>query len=455
MADTIISEFAKLVLGQLSSLIVHEVKLSLGLEHELDRMKSNLSTIQVVLRDAQRLQATSDSIKNWLGKLHDVMYDIDDLLDDVATEVTIQDKNSGECVGRFFSHDNSLVLRLKWSHHIKNLRSKLDRIALERDRFVLSTEFSPQDEFESELRETYSKVNKLDILGRGRDKKAIIDSILDSQSTNPYPKYGHMPKHVAFVHETAFLRGAKGHDLRGFGRQELRELIDVGAKGSVVIVTTRDSKVASIVKSDALDEYRLNELSYKASLQIFKKLAFNNGEDIKPSLLSFAKEIVQKSRGLSLPVTTLGNLLHGKTDEREWLCVIHKLEQGYEDVLNILKLSYNRFPPNLKLYFRICSVYDKGFELIPALDLLPLWMALGFLPCDDQGDKLGRKCIEELLSKSIFMKEDIDFEDDMFSSFHMHDLVYDLAKSIAADELMTINCSTKEIPEKIRYLKIR
>ena len=44
-----------------------------------------------LLLDAEEKQVGSHAVRNWLGKLEDVMYDADDLLDDFSTEALLRE----------------------------------------------------------------------------------------------------------------------------------------------------------------------------------------------------------------------------------------------------------------------------------------------------------------------------------------------------------------------------
>ncbi|KAL8151030.1 hypothetical protein V2J09_020838 [Rumex salicifolius] len=526
MAETVVLPFAKIILGQLAPLAIKELKLALGLEDEVDRIKSNLSSIQAVLRDAEKQQTTSESIKNWLSNLHDVMYDIDDLLDDITTEIKLHKMNEGHWskqVRNFFSRTNSLFLRFQWAHQIKSLCKKLDRIAEERENFVLSTESVDFEDYR--FRETHSKLNKPElILRREDDKEAIINSVLscmdcDGLSVVPVVGIGGVGKTTLaqMVYNDARIDDSFDQklwvyvssklDLKKVMKQvistitgesisllsmlqipleslrikmtdalkdkkymlvlddlwsedsnewkNLRELLNVGAKGSTVVVTTRNKSVASIVET--VDGYILKELSPETCLEIFKRIAFKDGERIDASLLNLAIRVVEKSCGLPLLVTTLGSLLRGKKDEREWCRVVHELEQGHDGILNILKLSYDQLPSYYKRCFRSLSSTAKGACAQPMFVILPYWMALGFIQSDDEGEDDGRKCIAELLSNYLCMEEvgpDAAFIPDMAREFYLHDLVQDLATSMAREETVLISSSTYEVSNKTRYVSL-
>ncbi|WKA02063.1 hypothetical protein VitviT2T_020299 [Vitis vinifera] len=55
-------------------------------DSELKRLKNILIKIYVVLNDAEEKQMTNPLVKIWLDELRDLAYDVEDILDDFATE---------------------------------------------------------------------------------------------------------------------------------------------------------------------------------------------------------------------------------------------------------------------------------------------------------------------------------------------------------------------------------
>ncbi|KAK8634175.1 hypothetical protein V6N13_015003 [Hibiscus sabdariffa] len=86
---------------------------------------------------------------------------------------------------------------------------------------------------------------------------------------------------------------------------------------SKIIVTTRSLGVASIIGTDT--PYELKALNHTDSLSLMVKWAFNEGDEGRyPNLMGIADEIVKKCNGVPLAVRTLGSLLFGKTQQRQW-----------------------------------------------------------------------------------------------------------------------------------------
>ncbi|KAL7137586.1 hypothetical protein ABFS83_10G102900 [Erythranthe nasuta] len=87
--------FLQIVLENLSSLIQGEIGLIMGVDEEMNNLFSTLTTVQSVLEDAEMKQLQSRSIQNWLIKLKDLTYEIDDILDECATELSkLEQRNS-------------------------------------------------------------------------------------------------------------------------------------------------------------------------------------------------------------------------------------------------------------------------------------------------------------------------------------------------------------------------
>ncbi|KAM4080177.1 hypothetical protein ACB094_09G172000 [Castanea mollissima] len=238
---------------------------------------------------------------------------------------------------------------------------------------------------------------------------------------------------------------------------ELKDLLLGGCKGSKIIVTTRKSSVATIMGTVAT--CNLKGLSHEYCLSLFKKLAFKEGEENQyPNLLEIGEEIVEKCKGVPLAVRTLAGILYSKVDEHEWKFVrdneIWNLEQKQGGILPALKLSYNQLPFHLKQCFAYCSLFPKDYEFISHL-LVQFWMAHGLLQSPDnekqQLEDIGDLYIKELMSRSLF--QDVYQDRVFFYSFKMHDLVHDLAISIAKGECSVVT-KTSTLAAGVCHLSI-
>ncbi|KAH7514973.1 hypothetical protein FEM48_Zijuj11G0147000 [Ziziphus jujuba var. spinosa] len=78
-----------IMLENLNSLIQKEFGLLWGVNKEMERLSSILSTIHDVLEDAEEKQLRNREIKNWLQKLKDVSGELDDILDECSMEASL------------------------------------------------------------------------------------------------------------------------------------------------------------------------------------------------------------------------------------------------------------------------------------------------------------------------------------------------------------------------------
>ncbi|XP_052483611.1 putative disease resistance protein RGA4 [Gossypium raimondii] len=224
-------------------------------------------------------------------------------------------------------------------------------------------------------------------------------------------------------------------------RSELKDLLCGGAQGSIIIVTTRSRKVATI--TGTVSPYDLEHLSYENCMSLFLKLAFKEGEEKQHvNLVRIGAGIVKKCEGVALAVKTLGSLLCSTRVQHDWELVrdseLWKLRQEENDILPALKLCYDQLPWYLKQCFAFCSVFPKAFQFNDHF-LISVWKANGFLQSpyeNEEPEDIGNRYIQELLSRSFFQQ----VEEELCNSvFKMHDLVHDLALSVAQNEVNSCN----------------
>ncbi|KAL3749120.1 hypothetical protein ACJRO7_010246 [Eucalyptus globulus] len=219
---------------------------------------------------------------------------------------------------------------------------------------------------------------------------------------------------------------------------DLLKPFEAGAKGSKIIVTTRNLPVVSIRGSSP---YLLAELSLDncISLLAFHALGATNFES-HPNLEIIAKKLAEKCKGLPLAAKMLGGALCNERDPDKWKAILNNkiwdLPNGKNDeVLPVLKLSYVHLPFYLKRCFAYCAVFPKDYE-IERDELVLLWLAEGLLygkKVKEDILRLGRDHFNELISRSFLQQSRVDT-----SKFLMHDLLNDLAKSIAGRTCFSI-----------------
>ncbi|KAF5445980.1 hypothetical protein F2P56_031647 [Juglans regia] len=181
--------------------------------------------------------------------------------------------------------------------------------------------------------------------------------------------------------------------------------------------------------------YQLDLLSNDASASIFTQHALGV-EDFSSHahLKDIGLEIVRKCKGLPLAAKTLGGLLRSKQDRDEWEEVLKSeiwdIPEEKSGIVPALMLSYYHLPSDLKRCFAYCSILPKDYEF-DEKQMVLLWMAEGLIQSrrkEKEMEDLGANYFRNLLSRSFFQQSNNDK-----SRFAMHDLINDLAKSVAGN----------------------
>ncbi|CAJ2638991.1 unnamed protein product [Trifolium pratense] len=509
IAGAFLSSFFQFTFERLASKDFKDLFHNKGL---LKKLEITLNSINQLLDDAETKQYQNRNVKNWLDELKHEVYEVDQLLDEIALE---QRKSKAK---RFFS-----TLTNPFESRIKDLLGNLNFLAEQKDvlgltqRSCTSYDGAVGPQF-SKIIPTASLVDESSICGREGEKEEIINYLL---STNDNDKqvsvisivglggmgkttlaqlvyndqriekrfelkaWVHVPKSFDVVGLTktilrSFGSSAEGEDFNLLicqlqktltGKKFLLVLDDVwkgndecwerlfhplnsGSPESKIVVTTRETHVASFMKSD--HQVPLQQLEQKDCWSLFVKHAFRGKNEFEyQELESIGKKILDKCGGLPLAVKTMGNLLQIKFSRDEWFKILEAdmwhVSEGDEKINSVLRLSYHNLSSNLKRCFAFCSIFPKGYEFQKD-QLIKLWMAEGLLKCsgrDKREEELGNKFFDDLESISFFQQ----FMNDK-TRFVMHDLVNDLAKSESLKFCLQIDEGDKvqDICERTRHI---
>ncbi|KAJ4822555.1 hypothetical protein Tsubulata_128779 [Turnera subulata] len=213
----------------------------------------------------------------------------------------------------------------------------------------------------------------------------------------------------------------------------LAPLINSVAQGSKVVVTTRNQSVAAVMST--VPSHELKELNEDDCWSLFAKHAFDDcSPNSYPDLVEIGKRISKKCKGLPLAAKTMGGLLRSGRDAKEWEKILRSniWDLRNDNIIPALRLSYLYLPPHLKQCFAYCAMFPKDFEFRKE-DLVLWWMAEGFIIQGNQHngmEEIGAEYLEDLASRSFFQRYGGSDDPDCFV---MHDLIHDLARSIAGE----------------------
>ncbi|KAM3206276.1 hypothetical protein ACQJBY_061761 [Aegilops geniculata] len=234
-------------------------------------------------------------------------------------------------------------------------------------------------------------------------------------------------------------------------------LCSVGGPGSIIVVTTRSHKVASIMQT--LQPHKLACLSEQDSWDLFAQKAYNNGvEQEQVELVSIGRRIVNKCRGVPLALKTMGGLLSSYQQVQEWKAIeesnIRDIVGGKDEIMSILKLSYRHLSSEMKQCFAFLAVFPKDYKMDKDA-LIQVWMANGFIRENGTMDltQKGEFIFNELVWRSFLQDKGEWTHTDGTNSYvtiyyKMHDLMHDLAKDVT-DECASI----EELTQQKAFLK--
>ncbi|AES79733.1 putative P-loop containing nucleoside triphosphate hydrolase, leucine-rich repeat domain, L [Medicago truncatula] len=491
--------FLGVVFENLMSLLQIEFSTIYGIKSKAENLSTTLVDIRAVLEDAEKRQVTDNFIKVWLQDLKDVVYVLDDILDECSIKSSRLKKFT------------SLKFRHKIGNRLKEITGRLDRIAERKNKFSLQTggtlRESPYQVAEG--RQTSSTPLETKALGRDDDKEKIVEFLLthakDSDFISVYPIVGlggigkttlvqliyndvrvsdnfdkkiwvcvsetfSVKRILCSIIESITLEKCPDFELDVMERKvqgllqgkiyllilddvwnqneqleygltqdrwnRLKSVLSCGSKGSSILVSTRDKDVATIMGT--CQAHSLSGLSDSDCWLLFKQHAFRHYREEHTKLVEIGKEIVKKCNGLPLAAKALGGLMFSMNEEKEWLDI--KDSELWDlpqekSILPALRLSYFYLTPTLKQCFSFCAIFPKDREILKE-ELIQLWMANGFIAKRNlEVEDVGNMVWKELYQKSFFQ----DCKMGEYSgdiSFKMHDLIHDLAQSVMGQECM-------------------
>ncbi|XP_025800360.1 putative disease resistance protein RGA4 isoform X1 [Panicum hallii] len=236
--------------------------------------------------------------------------------------------------------------------------------------------------------------------------------------------------------------------------ERLKSYLQHGGKGSSLLTTTRDDKVAQLMGTTEVKNLKSLDETHIKNIIETKAFGSKQVEQRPPELVDMVGDVAKRCSGSPLAATALGFVLRTKTSKQEWDAVLNRSTICDEEngILPVLKLSYNCLPSYMRQCFAFCAMFPKDYE-IDVQSLIHLWMANGFIP-EQPGvcpETIGEKIFNELKSRSFYQDlKSVPFEQkyDTFGRIKyiycskitckIHDLMHDVAESSMGKECAAI-----------------
>ncbi|KAM2456610.1 hypothetical protein COP2_005912 [Malus domestica] len=147
-----------------------------GVRRKLEKLRTTLSTIGVVVSDAEERQLTEGAVKLWLDDLRDLAYDIEDTLDKFATQMLkrmIEGREQANTSNKIRRSFYKVKLRFDMNSEMKKIMERLQDISERKEKFGLKDTGTSAKESRS-LQSAGVLDEKL-VVGRDDDKGEIIE----------------------------------------------------------------------------------------------------------------------------------------------------------------------------------------------------------------------------------------------------------------------------------------
>ncbi|XP_020080390.1 disease resistance protein RGA2-like isoform X2 [Ananas comosus] len=249
--------------------------------------------------------------------------------------------------------------------------------------------------------------------------------------------------------------------------EQLVEPLKFGQRGSKILLTTRMDSVADMAakamkcKRESLN---LNELEESDCMSLFNNYAFLgvNPDDYR-NLQLIGEQIVKKLGGSPLAIEVIGGMLNYCMEYEYWKKILEedkmKLQEGKDNIMAVLRLSYDHLPTDLQLCFRYCSLFPQDYTF-KRKKLVNMWIGSGLIPksiCGGQRpEDKGKEYLNLLTRKSFFTCTTYNNGSKITKQYFMHDLLHDLAQSVSRGECIRIGRDDARItiPLTVRHLSV-
>ncbi|XP_044471494.1 putative disease resistance RPP13-like protein 1 [Mangifera indica] len=160
------------------------------IQEDLKKWEMKLRKMKAVLEDAEERQGKNPAVKIWLGELRNLAYDVEDILDEFATEALRRKllheshhqhqpstsklrKLIPSCFNPQTVKFNSMIMS-----QVKNISTRLDDIASQKEQLGLKEFSGGRSNSVRQRLPTTSLVTETNVFGREKDQEAMVELLL-------------------------------------------------------------------------------------------------------------------------------------------------------------------------------------------------------------------------------------------------------------------------------------
>ncbi|CAN1245923.1 Putative disease resistance protein RGA1 [Linum grandiflorum] len=464
-----VAQIVSSIIGQLGSLLTEELKrrgnLVVGADKDVKKLKSTFSAIEALLLDAEERQLTDKAVEDWVTKLKNVCYQIDDVLDEWRTEILKRQLGDGKAdttpavtIKSLETSSNIIFSYVKGrEEEIKILKEKLlhvsdgvQSISIQGTGGFGKTTLAKLLYNDEAVKSVFDK-NRIWVCVSDTFDPSVVAGIIIKQLSGNDPNSNTLSSMFKQIHDD--IEGKRfllilddvweGNHTKW---QELQYAISSGSPGSKLLVTTRKGEVSRALSCIEDDVILIGKVPDDVCEAIFTQVAFHgwNAMD-KERVEGLCKDAVGKCDGSPLAAKVLGGVMQGKKSKNEWVRLLKSemwnLKEVREEIFGPLALSYYDLTPELRQCFQFCAVFPKDYEMDKD-QLIKLWISQGFVGAsgNEEAEDIGEEYFEILAARSFFQ----DFRQEKYvgslgkAYYKMHDLVHDFAQLLSKGECISM-----------------
>ncbi|KAI4982858.1 hypothetical protein ZWY2020_023350 [Hordeum vulgare] len=216
--------------------------------------------------------------------------------------------------------------------------------------------------------------------------------------------------------------------------EELISPLNVGLKGSKILVTARTKVAAGVLCAD--EPMQMPDMDEDPYFSMFMHYALGGTSVDDEEFKRVGRVIARKLHGSPIAAVIVAGQLGAHPDISFWK---HTAElDKLNNTMDALWWSYQQLSPNIKRCFEYCNIFPRRFEMKKG-DLIHLWIAQGFVKTScatEDMEDVAEGYIQELVSYSFLQPAEHFLFDGEF--FIIHDRLHDLADMVTGTDFFRI-----------------
>ncbi|PRQ29865.1 putative P-loop containing nucleoside triphosphate hydrolase [Rosa chinensis] len=330
-----------LLIGKLVTILENEGTTIAGVRDEVDKVKEEFLSMKAFLVDTEANKAKTEGEKLWVARIRDLTHDVEDIIDEFLYHM--YEKRSGGRLSRGLHKTirapSNLWFRHKLANKLQKITEMIKAIPERNQRYSVglvggATTSEDIHKLVQNQAESSFFIMEDELVGIKGKKQILMGWLMDEEQ-----------------HQTTI----SGVGMGGSGKTTLEWQL-----GSQIIVTTRKEDIASNSFGVESHVHHIQPLLRNEAWDLLCKKAFSSNEDKTCGLMSSKKSLDQWNKVLN---------------SFNWH--LHK-NPLLDPVKNILLLSFNDLPSQLKHCFLYSSLFPEDF-VIKRKRLIRLWIAEEFV----------------------------------------------------------------------------